>query len=356
MTTNPPAHPALETRHLDKSFRGRSGARIHAVNDVSLSIRSGETVGLIGESGSGKSTLGRLMLGLLQPDSGDVLVGGTSIVGTSARDLRRLRGKMQVVFQEPYESLNPRLKVSSLVAEPLVVQGVPKQEYRQRVAEVLDMVGLGPALASRYPGGLSGGQQQRVGIARAIVGRPEFVVLDEPTASLDRTIRRQITDLLIRLQAELGLAYLLITHDIASVRRMAGRSLVLFRGHIVESGPTADVLNRPGHPYTRALVSAELPVRIGALEGRYRLKPREAVTPDNAGGCPLRPICPLAVDECAAALPPLLSVGKDHQARCIRWEQLRSSSPGLAPAEEAGATADRSDRATAQTLPNSGSE
>ena len=356
MTTNPPAYPALETRHLNKSFRGRGGVRIHAVNDVSLSIRSGETVGLIGESGSGKSTLGRLMLGLLQPDSGDVLLGGTSIVGSSARDLRRLRGNMQVVFQEPYESLNPRLKVSSLVAEPLIVQGVAKKEYRQRVAEVLDLVGLAPALASRYPGGLSGGQQQRVGIARAIVGRPDFVVLDEPTASLDRTTRLQITDLLIRLQADLGLAYLLITHDIASVRRMAGRSLVLFHGHIVESGPTADVLSRPGHPYTRALVSAELPARIGALAGRYRLKPREAVTPDDASGCPLRPICPLAVEECAAALPPLLRVSEDHEARCIRWQDLRSSPGGRAPSQAADAADGCPERAPAQTLPNSGSE
>ncbi len=315
----------VEARSVEKTFK-RGGDLVRAVSGVSLTIASGETVGLIGESGSGKTTLGRVVLGLLAPDEGEIVFEGQSLSSRSGEELRVMRAKMQVVFQEPYASLNPRLRIRSIIAEPLIVQGVAKTEWESRVAEALDQVGLPQAFASRFPGELSGGQQQRVGIARAVVGRPKFVVLDEPTASLDRTIRRQITDLLMQLQRDLNLAYLLITHDIASVRRMAVRSLVLFRGHLVEAGPTAAVLSAPGHPYTRGLVSAELPPRPGARRERFRLNARTIGAPVTTTGCPLLPVCPLAIEECSAAVPPLLDMGSDHGAACIRWRDVAAAS------------------------------
>jgi len=335
MTLNELGPVVMEARHLRKTFQGQGGAAVHAVDDVSLTLRAGETVGMIGESGSGKSTLGRLLLGLLPADHGQVMFQGVDVVGASPKDMRRLRTQMQVVFQEPYESLNPRMRVASLIAEPLVVQGdMPKAERDLRVEEALAQVGLKPELARRFPGELSGGQQQRVGIARAIVGRPRLVVLDEPTASLDRTIRRQITDLLLKLQADLDLTFLLITHDIGSVRRMASRSVVMYRGHLVEAGLTKDILDNPAHPYTKALVSAELPAKLNAAPTRYRLKPRPAKGQDLPTGCPLRTICPLAIAECATELPPMLSVWPNHESRCIRWADVAHSSPDPRPSSE----------------------
>ena len=312
----------IDVRDVTKTFRGRNGSVLTAVNRVSCSIATGETVGLIGESGSGKSTLGRLMLGLMAPDSGEIQFEDAPLTGRSKAEMSRLRARMQVVFQEPYASLNPRLKVASIIAEPLIVQGIDSRERTDRVAEVMERVELPQALAGRYPAQLSGGQQQRVGIARAVVGRPRFVLLDEPTASLDRTIRRNITDLLLELQRDLGLAYMLITHDIASVRRIATRSLVMFRGHLVESGPTNEILGNPGHPYSRALVSAELIAKPGARHARYRLKPRPAGPRPETPGCPLVPVCPLAVNECSRQVPPLLDIDSDHQAACIRWQDV----------------------------------
>jgi oligopeptide/dipeptide ABC transporter ATP-binding protein len=335
MTLNELGPVVMEARHLRKTFQGHGGAAVHAVDDVSLTLRAGETVGLIGESGSGKSTLGRLLLGLLPADHGGVMFQGIDVVGALPKDMRRLRTQMQVVFQEPYESLNPRMRVASLIAEPLVVQGdLPKAERDLRVEEALAQVGLKPELARRFPGELSGGQQQRVGIARAIVGRPRLVVLDEPTASLDRTIRRQITDLLLKIQADLDLAFLLITHDIGSGRRMASRSVVMYRGHLVESGPTNDILDNPAHPYTKALVSAELPAKLNAAPTRYRLKQRPANGRDLPTGCPLRTICPLAIEECETELPPMLSVWPNHESRCIRWADVAHSSPDSRPRSE----------------------
>jgi oligopeptide/dipeptide ABC transporter ATP-binding protein len=318
----------IQVRAVSKRFKGRTGEAVHAVNGVSCAIESGETVGLIGESGSGKSTLGRMMLGLLQCDEGEIIFEGAPLAGRSREELRALRAKMQVVFQEPYQSLNPRMKVKSIIAEPLVVHRLcDGPERAKRVAEAMEQVGLSPTLAGRYPAELSGGQQQRVGIARAVVARPRFVVLDEPTASLDRTIRRQITDLLVRLQQDMGLAYLLITHDIASVRRMANRSLVMLRGNLVESGPTDRVLARPGHPYSKALISAELVPRPGVTRERYRLNPRPLGAASLTPGCPLEPVCPLAIAECSARMPEMRDIADGHYAACIRWQDLQTATP-----------------------------
>lgn len=320
----------IETRGITKRFRARHGTTLTAVNDLSCTIAAGETVGLIGESGSGKSTLGRLILGLIPPDEGEVLFEGISLSQRSKAELSRLRAQMQVVFQEPYASLNPRLRVRSIIAEPLIVQGAPADERSRLVAEVMERVELADDLADRYPVQLSGGQQQRVGIARAVVGKPRLVVLDEPTASLDRTVRRNIADLLLKLQADLGLSYLLITHDIGSVRRMAARSLVMFKGSLIEAGPTSEILSQPGHPYTKALVTSELVPKLGARQERYLLRPRPPGPTAPAPGCPLAPVCPLVIDECNEQMPPLLQIGEDHRAACIRWQDVSAPCPSSA--------------------------
>lgn len=327
--------PVLSVEHLCKSFV-RAGERIDAVTDVSFTIGQGETVALIGESGSGKSTIGRLILGLHDPDSGSVTFEGRSLTDHKGSELRRLRARLQVVFQEPYQSLNPKRTVFQTLEEPLLIQGDRDGgRRRNRVGEILELVGLAQHLAARYPGELSGGQQQRVGIARAIIGNPRLVVLDEPTASLDRTIRRQIADLLQRLQRELDLSYLLITHDIGSIRRMAARTQVLFRGRLVESGRTDEILGSPAHPYTRALISAELPAGFGVRHQPYRLKApasRGVVTPQ--GGCPLVPSCPLAIPQCSEAMPPQFTVSPTHRAACLRHDEVSAdaaSAPETAP-------------------------
>ncbi len=323
-TTSSTPGPLIEFRDVVKTFSASDGTVVVAAGKISLEINAGETVGLIGESGSGKTTVGKLMLGLMEPDSGVVNFQGRPLADRSGVERRRLRSELQVVFQEPYESLNPRRRVGPTVEEPLLVQGIgDRTSRRKRVAEVFDLVGLPKDVVGRYPGELSGGQQQRVGIARAIVGEPKVIVLDEPTASLDRTIRRQITDLLTKLQLEFNLGYLLITHDIASVRRIADRALVMFRGNLVEQGSTDDILLRPAHPYTKALVSAELKAVPGSAVDRFRLKPRVAGQSDPAVGCQLAPICPLAVDHCHSQEPPLaVTDAPAHLSACFRWDEL----------------------------------
>ncbi|MDQ4489803.1 ATP-binding cassette domain-containing protein [Sinomonas sp. ASV486] len=327
MSESSPREPVIAFRNVTKTFQAPDGTTVRAVSDFSVDIARGETVALIGESGSGKTTVGKLMLGLLAPDTGEVAFEGASMAEAHESDRRRMRAKLQVVFQEPYESLNPRRKIAATVEEPLLVHRVGDRASRQkRVSEVLDLVGLPKDVAGRYPGELSGGQQQRVGIARAIVGEPSLIVLDEPTASLDRTIRAQVTDLLKGLQRDLGLSYLLITHDIGSVRRMADRAIVMFRGEQVEVGTMVDVISRPAHPYTKALVSSELKAVPGSVGERFKLMPRAAGAPAPEIGCPLAPVCPLAIDMCRSEHPPLLDVTADHVSACFRWQDLLGSS------------------------------
>jgi len=263
----------IEFEHVVKTFHPSGAPAVRAVDDISFQIRAGETVGLIGESGSGKSTTGRLLLGLERHDSGVIRYRGRSVDEMDVAERRRMRTDVQVVFQEPYESLNPRLRIGDIVAEPLVVRGLgDRTERRKRVAERLERVGLAASVMSRFPGELSGGQQQRVGIARAIVADPRVLVLDEPTASLDRTIRAQVADVLTQLQTELGLGYLLITHDMGTVRRVADRALVMLAGRIVEDGPVEQVMNNPQADYSRLLIGSELKPYPPALENRGDLR------------------------------------------------------------------------------------
>ncbi|HEU0103474.1 MAG TPA: ABC transporter ATP-binding protein [Mycobacteriales bacterium] len=294
----------LQIGNLRKTFM-RDGRTTAAVAGVDLSVAPGETVGLIGESGSGKSTLGRLALMLLTPDSGLVEFEGEDLTRLRPRDLRSRRARMQIVFQEPGEALDPQLTIGQSVAEPLDVQRprIPAAEKAARVAEALERVRLDPGMTTRYPSQLSGGQQQRVGIARAIITRPSLIVLDEPTSSLDLSVRAGIISLLQQLQSELGVAYLFISHDLTTVEYLAERLVVLYRGRIVEAGPTAELVAAPRHPYTQALVAARLDVdpRIAPLP----LAAPAASSAATAVGCPYQSRCPNVQDDCRVGEIPL---------------------------------------------------
>ncbi|WP_029075959.1 ATP-binding cassette domain-containing protein [Kaistia adipata] len=252
----------VEVRNVSCLFVRPDGSTLKAIDDVSLDVPRGRTVAVIGESGSGKSTLARLILGVYKTAGGSVRFDGVDIAGLSKDAMRKLRARIGVVFQEPYESLNPRMPIGRIIEEPLVVHqpGLSRDERRARVAAMLREVDLDPVVADRYPGALSGGQQQRIGIARALIGEPSLVVLDEPTSSLDLSVRAQVLVLLAKLQKARGLTYLMITHDLASVEYFADEVLVMYRGSIVERGPTASVLADPQQPYTKRLLSARLSV------------------------------------------------------------------------------------------------
>ncbi|MGE3619226.1 MAG: ABC transporter ATP-binding protein [Acidimicrobiia bacterium] len=307
----------LELDHLTKAFPSRRGDDVVAVRDLSLSIEAGESVGLIGESGSGKSTVGRLALRLLEPSAGRVRFEGVDLGSLGRQEMRQVRSRLQVVFQEPLQSLDPRQRVGRIVAEPLVLHrpDLGPAQRRAVVAETLVQVGLGGSIADRYPRQLSGGQQQRVGIARAIVTRPSFVVLDEPTSSLDLSVRAQILDLLSNLRRELGVAYLFISHDLDTVEYIADRTLVMYRGSVVESGPTEEVLRAPRHPYSKALLSSSL-----SVDPSVRPVPIELEGDPGAGGagegCPLRARCPVRVEACRRPVP-VLDVAPGHHVACV---------------------------------------
>ncbi len=254
--------PLLEVRHLVKEFAGRQGLRrrsapVRAVDDVSFSIEEGETFGLVGESGSGKTTTGRCILRLIEPTSGEVHFRGRDLLALSGADMRRARREMQIVFQDPFSSLNPRMKVGTIVEEPLVIHRMGTgAERKRRVAELFELVGLAPTLMRRYPHEFSGGQRQRIGLARALALEPSLVIADEPVSALDVSVQAQVINLLMELQQRLKLTYLFIAHDLRLVRHICGRVAVMYRGRIVELAPTVAVFDAPQHPYTRALLSA----------------------------------------------------------------------------------------------------
>lgn len=321
--------PLVSTKHLHREFVRPGGTTVYAVDDVDLDLDRGEVVGLIGESGSGKSTIGRLMVRLLTPTAGSVEFDGQDLGGLSGRELRRWRSDFRIVFQEPFESLNPRLSVSRIVEEPLIVQrpSPTRAERRRRVAQTLDEVGLSEHHGALYPKELSGGQQQRVGIARALVTNPKLVVLDEPTSSLDLTVRAAILNLLDRLRVAHGLTYLFISHDIQTVRHFCTRTAVMYLGRIVESGPTADVLDHPRHPYTRALLSAALSVRPDAAPAHMPLTGDPPVPTRRVPGCPLVGRCPIEVPRCHTERPQLVSTGPAHEVACHRADEDLAGRP-----------------------------
>jgi oligopeptide transport system ATP-binding protein len=266
--------PLLDVRHLVKEFPqgtgllGR-GAPLRAVDDVSFTIEPGETFGLVGESGSGKTTTGRCVLRLIEPTSGAVLFKGADVLGYSRRELREARRDFQIVFQDPYSSLNPRMRVGAIVAEPLVIHGrSTAAERRTRVDELFSLVGLDPSAATRYPHEFSGGQRQRIGLARALALSPSLIVADEPVSALDVSVQAQVVNLLLDLQERLGLTYLFIAHDLRLVREVCKRVAVMYRGRIVEIGPVESIFDAPAHPYTRALLSAIPSLTPGAPRTR----------------------------------------------------------------------------------------
>lgn len=303
-----------------KTFRRGCGPPIHAVNGVSLSIGPGETLGLIGESGSGKSTVGRLALGLHLPDDGRVEVLGRDLATLGVKELRRLRSEVGVVFQEPFQSLDPSMTIARIVDEPLAIHAphMARTERRRRVVEALDRVALGEDVGERYPRELSGGQQQRVGIARAIVTRPKFIVLDEPTSSLDLSVRAQVLELLADLQRELGLSYLFISHDIRTVEYVSRRVAVMYLGQIVEVGSVRTIFEDPRHPYTRVLLASTLSVDPRVPRQRVGLKGEIPSPTDLPSGCFFHGRCPMAVDRCRREAVALERYGRKRDVACLR--------------------------------------
>jgi oligopeptide/dipeptide ABC transporter ATP-binding protein len=312
--------PLVSVERVTKTFKRGRAATLHAVNDVSLAIEPGETLGLIGESGAGKSTVGRIVLRLHDADSGTVLFDGVDLARLGKRELQRMRSQMTMVFQEPYQSLDPRMRIQRIVEEPLVIHepSLSRREREARVLETLEHVGLGNGFAGRYPHELSGGQQQRAGVARAIVTRPKFVVLDEPTSSLDLSVRAQVLQLLGTLQREFGLAYLLISHDVRSVEHLSSRLAVMYLGQIVETGPSAEVFQHPQHPYTRALLSAALSTDPEEASPRLELEGEIPSPTDLPPGCFLHGRCPIGDDACARAPVPLREVLPRRKVACIK--------------------------------------
>lgn len=314
----------LEVYDAYKVYRSDRGENVFALNGVSLTVDAGSTVAVIGESGSGKSTLGRICLGLLEADGGEVRFDGADLSRLSPTELRRLRARLQVVFQEPFASLNPRMRVGSILEEPLRIHrpDLDRGARQRLVSEIMEQVGLDPRLASLRPARLSGGQQQRVGIARAVITRPALVVLDEPTSSLDLSVRAQILTLLRQLQAEIGLAYLFISHDIATVDYVADYTIVMYLGRVVEQGPTETVLSSPRHPYTRALLSARLAVDPSERPAHVPLVGELPKPGRRPTGCVLCGRCPIEIKECSDATVTLEDIGEQHQVACVRRDVL----------------------------------
>ncbi len=315
----------LEAADLRKVYRARgSGNPVVAVDGVSFVIRAGETLALVGESGSGKTTIGRLVARLENVDGGAIRFDGADWLALSGGALRRKRRNLQVVFQDPQTSLNPRMRVGDQVAEPLRVQQIaPRRELAARVARLLEEVGLDPAAAARFPSEFSGGQRQRIAIARALATRPRLLVCDEPVSALDASIAAQIVNLLLDLQRDLGLAYLFISHDLPLVARVADRVAVLYLGRIVEEGSPAAVFGRPLHPYTAALVSS-VP-RDGAGEAPPRIplpgEPGSGLAWER--GCGFAPRCPIARPRCREETPALDEIVPGSRAACFYPGELR---------------------------------
>ena len=322
----------VEVRGLVKHFPIEgSDDVVRAVDGVSFSILRGETLGLVGESGCGKSTVGRCLLRLIEPTAGEVSFDGRNVLSMGKNELRELRREMQIVFQDPYASLNPRMKVGNIVGEPLIIHGIgSKTERRERVADLLKRVGLDPAYSNRYPHEFSGGQRQRIGVARTLALNPKLIVADEPVSALDVSVQAQVVNLLQDLQQEFGLTYLFISHGLAVVEHISNRVAVMYLGRIVEIASAAELYAQPLHPYTQALLSA-IPVPDPQRKRKRVVLQGDVPTPINPpSGCRFRTRCPIAIDDCARIDPELREVLPGHSVACIRvpgWE--KSTNPQI---------------------------
>lgn len=312
-----PQEPLLNVHGLKKHF----GA-VKAVEEVSFELKRGEVVGLVGESGSGKSTVGRTLLRLIEPTSGTLEFDGNQILNLSKRDMRHMRRRMQLIFQDPFSSLNPYMRVGQTLEEPLIVHRLRRTtaDRRTRVGELLEMVGLRASHANRYPHEFSGGQRQRIVIARALASEPDFVVADEAVSALDVSVQAQIINLLRQLQSELQLAMLFIGHDLGVIRYLADRTMVMYLGRIVEMAPTEELFRNPRHPYTRALLSAIPDPDPNRAKTRVILKGDVPSPVNPPSGCAFRSRCPSAIAACADMIPPMRTVAANHTVACIRHE------------------------------------
>ena len=306
----------LEATGLSKIYASRDGRGVlKAVDDVSLTLAHGETLGIVGESGSGKSTLARLLLRLIEPTSGSVRFLGEELSVLSAERLRARRRDMQIVFQDPYASLDPRMRIADIIAEPLDIHGLgTKAGRREKVRGLLDLVGLPPDAAMRYPHEFSGGQRQRIGIARAVALEPKLIILDEPVSALDVSIQSQILNLLMDLKARLSLSYVFISHDLSVVEHVSDRVGVMYLGRLVEVAPAEELFRAPRHPYTEALISA-----VPGHSDRTRIVLRgDPPSPEEPpSGCAFHPRCQKAIAACSIERPPLDVVGDGHRAACL---------------------------------------
>jgi oligopeptide/dipeptide ABC transporter ATP-binding protein len=315
--------PLLKVDDLTKHFPtgaglfGRGREVVRAVDGVTFSIAEGETFGLVGESGCGKSTTGRCILRLIEPSSGEIWFRGQDLRLLHGRELRRLRRDMQIIFQDPYSSLNPRMRVGEIIGEPLQIHSIgDRRSRRERVAELLGLVGLSPDHSNRYPHEFSGGQRQRIGIARALALSPKFIVCDEPVSALDVSVQAQVVNLLAELQERFGLTYLFISHGLAVVEHISDRVGIMYLGRLVELAPSEELFRNPIHPYTRALLSAIPEPDPDAAKDRIHLKGEIPTAVNPPSGCRFRTRCPLAEPQCAETEPELIEVSPGHFVAC----------------------------------------